>query len=113
MPICLLACLQRRGVLKQGQTLNRVTFTEVTQKAVREALQHPRQVRVRECFTICCKQASHILNLQAVCLCGRGFVIQAAAAAMCRHMPLLCCLCYTTSAWLALLYPLLLYPLLL
>eukprot|EP00775_Hariotina_reticulata_P013174 gene13174-13305_t len=35
----------RRGVLpRPGLTLQRVTFTEVTQKAVKEALQHPRQV---------------------------------------------------------------------
>jgi hypothetical protein len=36
--------LQRRGVLRPSQNLQRVTFTEVTQKAVKEALQHPRQV---------------------------------------------------------------------
>lgn len=40
----LLLLLQRRGVLRPGQDLQRVTFSEVTQKAVREALQHPRQV---------------------------------------------------------------------
>jgi DNA topoisomerase IA len=31
-------------VLRAGQELQRVTFSEVTQKAVKEALQHPRQV---------------------------------------------------------------------
>jgi hypothetical protein len=37
--------LQRRGVLpRPGLTLHRVTFNEVTQKAVTEALQQPRQV---------------------------------------------------------------------
>lgn len=46
MPVCLLVLmlLQRRGVLRPSQNLQRVTFTEVTQKAVKEALQHPRQV---------------------------------------------------------------------
>jgi hypothetical protein len=37
--------LQRRGVLRPDKPVQRVTFTEVTQKAVTEALQHPRQVR--------------------------------------------------------------------
>jgi DNA topoisomerase IA len=44
--LLLLLCLQRRGVLpRPGLTLQRVTFNEVTQKAVTEALQQPRQVR--------------------------------------------------------------------
>jgi hypothetical protein len=47
------ATLKRRGVLRPGQALQRVTFTEVTQKAVREALQHPRQVRAADARTLC------------------------------------------------------------
>lgn len=64
--------LQRRGVLRPGQVLQRVTFNEVTQKAVKEALQHPRQVHVYVCMSVCLYWyvcMTHMTNLVATLKC--------------------------------------------